>query len=249
MSILQLKRAQRAIEAMPRSKKANMRHNIKELWEDIRWVYISLHNEVRELRRFSRVNFDLCVRLLKRFAKIKSRRGSLPTYRLWQSLKIVEFANENALLELSLDLEKSYANAFTYGFLGLAHKELYPVEGDGWQLFKLGLRFGMCLILLTWFCWNCIFDPSGGIDLFNRPIINLYLSFAGFLLLFWCWGLNLVVWKRINVDYPDILGFNAHAMYTTEEIFADISTVTILYLSNILLYYKLLRGVAGETVI
>ena len=162
-------------------------------------------------------------------------------------LKIVEFANEDSLLELSLDLEKSYANAFTYGFLGLAHKELYPSEDDKWELFKMGLRFGMCLILLVWFCWNCIFDPSEGINLFNRPIINLYLSWAGFLLLIWFWGVNLVVWQRINVDYAAILGFRKEKMYSPKEIFSDISTVTICYLGNILLYYKMLRGVAGKS--
>lgn len=275
--IHQLKRAQRAIEAMPKSRKISMKYDVRELWQDIRWVYGSLHGEIRDLRRFSRVNFDLCVRLLKKFARIRSRRGTLPTYRLWQSvsplaverrmssrysgslkadtvscvclvqLKIVEFANEDSLLELSLDLEKSYANAFTYGFLGLAHKELYPYDDDKWEMFKIGIRIGMCVILATWFCWNCIFDPSDGIDLFRRPIINLYMSCAGFLLLIWFWGLNLVVWQRLNVDYASMLGFRLERMGSPKEVFAEISTVSIIYLSNLLLYYKLLRGVAGKT--
>lgn len=40
-------------------------------------------------------------------------------------------------------------------------------------------RFGVCLVLLCWVLWNAIFDPSVGINLFDHPIISLYMCTGG----------------------------------------------------------------------
>jgi hypothetical protein len=33
--------------------------HVKELWYDIRVTYAALHREIRDLRKFTRTNFDL----------------------------------------------------------------------------------------------------------------------------------------------------------------------------------------------
>jgi hypothetical protein len=44
------------------------------------------------------------------------------------------------LSQLSLQLEQAYADAFTYGFLGMAHKELFTDKKESWHVFHVGLR-------------------------------------------------------------------------------------------------------------
>jgi hypothetical protein len=96
-----------------------------------------------------------------------------------------------------------------------------------------------------WLLWNAVSDPSQGVDLFRQPIINLYLGVAGLIILAWTWALNLVVWERIGVEYWELLGYKRERMATVQEVYSEVSLCSILFLSNLLLYYKLLRGVAG----
>lgn len=72
----------------------------------------------------------------------------------------------------------------------------------------------------------------------------MYAAVGGVLLLAWTWALNLAVWERAGVDYQSILRFKT-PMTSVEAVFAEVSTASTVYLANLLLYYKQLRGVAG----
>lgn len=130
------------------------------------------------------------------------------------------------------------------GFVPFAHKELYtPLKGE-WKVFRVGMRFGTCLLLLIWLLWDSFFDATGGVDLFKHPVVHIYAAIGGGLLLLWTWALNLCVWERAGVDFAAIFGFTS-ALSTVEEVFSTASLATTLYLFNLLMYYKLLRGVGG----
>lgn len=87
-------------------------------------------------------------------------------------LRNLEYSNDRRLYDLTLQLESEYANAFSFGFVGLAHKELYGAMGSDWHVFRVGLRFGVALVLLCWVLWNAVFDSSQGINLFK--VLCLY---------------------------------------------------------------------------
>lgn len=86
MVIQELERAQSTIQGMSSSHRTAVKDRVKQLHDDIRSAYTTLNEEICDLRRFSRVNFDLCVRLLKRFAHVKGNRGTMLLFRLWQSV-------------------------------------------------------------------------------------------------------------------------------------------------------------------
>lgn len=209
-------------------------------------VYKSLHSEVKELRSFSRTNFDLAIRLVKAYRKAVGRsshvagamwryvsslavcfsvwavggQGAARRRRFMQNvishrhtpnpnqptnhppqLRKLEFTDDRRLYSVTQELEQQYAEAFSFGFVGLAHKELYAQTGSDWHVFRVGLRFGGALVLLVWVLWNAIADESQGINFFRHPSINIYMAAGGFLLLGWTWALNLAVWERAGVDY------------------------------------------------
>lgn len=159
-------------------------------------------------------------------------------------LRALELTDDRRLYALTQALEQQYAEAFSFGFVGLAHKELYAQTGSDFHVFRVGLRFGGAVVLLAWVLWNALADSSEGVNLFRHPIINVYAAVGGVLLLGWTWALNLAVWERAGVDYRSILHFKT-PMTSVEAVFAEVSTASTVYLANLLLYYKLLRGVAG----
>jgi len=158
----------------------------------------------------------------------------------------MEFANEEPLRQLSLDLERSYASAFTYGFLGLAHKELSPPELNIYDYISMAFRLGMCFLMLVWLIWDYTFSPPLGVNLFERPIISLYGACGGIILMLWFWGLNLVVWERAKIDYISLLDFDPMKTYSAIDIFTEVSVASTVLMINLLLYYKMLRGEGGK---
>lgn len=239
----QLKAAERALATITKHKQSLAHFQAGKVWGDIKAVYKSLHTEIKDLRSFSRTNFDLCIRLVKAYRKAVGR-SSRVAAGMWQHLRKREFADDARLLALTQELERQYADAFCFGFIPFAHKELYAAAKGEWHVFRVGLRFGACVVLLIWLLWDSLFDDSQGIDLFQHPIVHVYAAIGGGLLLLWTWALNLLVWERAGVDHAAIFAF-ASPLTSVQDVFSATSLATTLYLCNLLLYYKLLRGVAG----
>jgi hypothetical protein len=192
---------------------------------------------------FFTTNFDLCIRLVKAYRKAADR-SSRVAAGMWQHLRKREFADDARLLALTQELERQYADALCFGFIPFAHKELYaPVKGE-WHMFRVGLHFGACVVLLIWLLWDSLFGNSQGTNLFQHPIVHVYAAIGRGLMLLWTWALNLIIWERAGVDHAAILAFIS-PLTSVQDVFSSISLATTLYLCNLLLYYKLLRGVAG----
>jgi len=84
--IQELERAEEMMSSVSYRHRVALKRKMKDLHRDIKWVYVTLNGEVHDLRRFCRVNFDLCVRLLKRFANLKRAHNSVLLLRLWKKV-------------------------------------------------------------------------------------------------------------------------------------------------------------------
>ena len=145
-----------------------------------------------------------------------------------------------------MELESSYALIFTAGSLALAHDQLSPKVHHYWAYIRLGLHIGLCIAFCAWTFWDGVFSPSTKVDLFLRPVIAIYECMGGFLWLMWFWAANLLVWKRFDIDYASILGFEPETMYSSMEVLTEVSWASITLLCNLLLYFKLLNNKAGK---
>lgn len=242
-ALQQLKAAERALASISKHKRSLAHFQADKVWGDIKSVYRSLHKEIKDLRSFSRTNFDLCIRLVKAYRKSVGR-SSRVARGMWRHLRKREFADDARLLALTQELERQYADAFCFGFIPFAHKELYVTVKGEWHVFHVGLRFGACVVLLIWLLWDSLFDNSQGVDLFQHPIVHVYAAVGGGLMLLWTWALNLIVWERAGIDHTAIFAF-VSPLTSVQNVFSSVSLATTLYLCNLLLYYKLLLGVAG----
>lgn len=75
-------------------------------------------------------------------------------------------------------------------------------------------------------------------------IINIYASSGGLILFGWLWGLNLIVWQSVGLDYASILGFKTPLM-NIQQVYLEVSFATMVFLGDIIFFYKLLREPDG----
>lgn len=76
-SLAQLKAAERALATMAKHRTNLANFKASEVWSSIKAVYKNLHREVKELRSFSRCNFDLAIRLVKAYRKAVGRSSNV----------------------------------------------------------------------------------------------------------------------------------------------------------------------------
>ena len=118
-----------------------------------------------------------------------------------------------------------------------------------------GMRFGCMLSLLTWVMWDCIVDAKlrpAEQDLWLQLVLPIYRGFGCLLLLGWCAGISTFVWERYQINYLFLLdatpsagslGNNSSSgLMSYTEIWDDCTNITIVYLANFLLYFKVMRG-------
>lgn len=108
-----------------------------------------------------------------------------------------------------------------------------------WYPFHLGMRTGIVLIVFVWMLWDCIVDDSRHHNLWLSPVFHLYRGVGVLILLVWLWGCNVWIWKHFGIQ-PERL-FQLDVCLNPVRIWTEASSLTILYLVNLLLYYKALR--------
>ncbi|CAM9696047.1 unnamed protein product [Laminaria digitata] len=69
---------------------------------------------------------------------------------------------------------------------------------------------------------------------------QVYRAVAGILLLRWCWALSSLVWGRARINYIYLFEMDPRAVSSPLEVFNNVAAETVIYLANLLMYYKLL---------
>ncbi len=131
-ALRQLKAAENALSSISKHKQSLANFQATKVWTDIKAVYKSIHKEIKDLRSFGRTNFDLCIRLVKAYRRAVGRSSRVASG-MWQHLRKREFADDERLHALSLELEKQYADAFTFGtyvcgFYLCSHTLIHPAS-------------------------------------------------------------------------------------------------------------------------
>jgi hypothetical protein len=105
--------------------------------------------------------------------------------------------------------------------------------------------FGVVTVACLWFLWECTAEPGEGMTLWNDPAIYLY-SFLGNLVMYeWLWGVNVYVWEKSFINYLVLLDLTLQHSPSPSRIFTKAAGMTLIFLSNIILYYKARRGAIG----
>jgi hypothetical protein len=119
-----------------------------------------------------------------------------------------------------------------------------------WKLFDQGMRFGCMLSLLAWVMWDAIVDARlrpADQNLWIQLVLPVYRGLGCVVLLGWCWGCSLYVWERYHINYPFLLELDAsrgasNSIMPYTDVLDECVNVTIVFLANFLLYFKIMRG-------
>ena len=129
---------------------------------------------------------------------------------------------------------------------GASHHVIAPRWHDGqsmtpyWRHGSWHLGLGMCAILALWVAWDCIWGliAKGKSTIGSRPAFAVFRACGGLLLLQWFWGFSVFMWNRYRVNYIFLFDFNPRIVSTPVGIVKDAVDNTLLYMSLMLLYYK-----------
>ncbi|RLN74005.1 hypothetical protein BBJ28_00009005 [Nothophytophthora sp. Chile5] len=222
--------------------------------ESLKNSLVELHRLLHHLHNFALLNYTGFVKILKRYEGI----CSLPTEEREQQkakLQAFEFAQARRCSELLKQVEGSFADWFCDGNTSVAVATLMTKKEDfvNWGHIYLGIKAGSCLILLIWVCWDSLLVPTfhNGredhlIDLMRTRAYPVYRGIGCLLLLHWLLGVSLYVWRAARINYRYIFELDPRRTQAYPQVFGDATNMTIVFLANVLLYYKVVNGYFPE---
>jgi hypothetical protein len=209
--------------------------------ESIKRSLVDQYRVSKLLHNYSMMNITGFVKIIKKFDKtIPSEKG-----RFKDALITRNMLNDGKAVDvLCHNYEVYYANWFCDGDKIEAKAQMLTKRGDGldmdWSQLQLGYRLGMCAILALWIAWDCIWGliANGKSTIGSRPAFTVFRACGGLLLLQWFWGFSVFMWNRYRVNYIFLFDFNPRIVSTPVGIVKDAVDNTLLYMSLMLLYYK-----------
>ena len=98
----------------------------------------------------------------------------------------------------------------------------------------------MCAILAMWVCWDCVWGlvADGNTTIGGRTAFPVFRGCGGLVLLHWLWGVSVYIWTRHRINYIYLFDFNPRIVDSPVTIFNDAVDETLVFLSCMLLYYK-----------
>ncbi|RLN63466.1 hypothetical protein BBJ29_004661 [Phytophthora kernoviae] len=222
--------------------------------ESLKNSLVELHRLLNLLHNFALLNYTGFVKILKRYEKIASfpvdqREGQKA------KLQTFEFAKAQCCSELIKKVETSFADWYCDGNSTVAVATLMTKKEDfvNWGHIYLGIKAGSCLILLIWVCWDSLVVPTfhNGrenhlIDLVRTRAYPVYRGIGCLLLLHWLVGVSLYVWRAARINYRYIFELDPRRVQSYPQVFSDATNMTIVYLANVLMYYKVVNGYFPE---
>ncbi len=209
--------------------------------DSIKRALIDQYRTAKLLQNFAILNYTGFVKIIKKHDKtIPERKGRFKNMLLPENL----FNEGLALEKLAAQYETYYANWFCEGDIRAANAQMLPKRGDGlemdWSQLRLGYRMGMCAVLALWVCWDSVWGlvSDGNSTIGGRSAFPVFRACGGILLLQWFWGSSVFIWTRYRINYIYLFDFNPKIVATPLGIFEEAVDNTLVFMSLMLLYYK-----------
>ncbi|CAI5710773.1 unnamed protein product [Peronospora effusa] len=222
--------------------------------ESLKNSLVELHRLLHLLHNFALLNYTGFVKIFKRYDKIESFPADQREEQK-AKLQTLQFATAQQCKELLKQVEQSFADWFCDGNSTVAVATLMTRKEDfvNWGHIYLGIKSGSCLVLLIWVCWDSLVVPMFHnereyhlIDLVRTRAYPVYRGIGCFLLLHWLVGVSLYVWRAARINYRYIFELNPRRAQSYPQVFSDATNMTIVFLANVLLYYKVVNGYFPE---
>jgi len=204
--------------------------------ESVKRALVDLHRQTMLLRNFFVMNFTALVEVVKRFNAAFPRREV--------DVRMPGDYDGRLATGLGDRIVKIYAKWFTSGDVRQANAQLIIKKDDGldmdWSQLRFGCRLGICLTLMVWLCYDCIWNlyAEGAVTPGGRSAFPVFRACGGLLIWHWCWGASVFTWRRYRINYIYLFDFNPIVVLDPAAIFNACVDETLVFLITLLLYYK-----------
>lgn len=214
-------------------------HKIKE--SALKRKLTGIYSDANDLDTYRILNFTACIKILKKRDKIHKKEPLFDT--TMTSIENLELGSGINLKEILHKVEDAYARSFCDGVLAEAIGKLRVTKGENdSRLFVMAsFKMGGIITLCLWYINNILLSSSAAVDFFlmRDPSIFLYTVIGSLIVYKWLWAFNVWLWEGIQLDYIHLLQLNPKHMPSSGNLFSKTSTLTILYLLNLLVYHTL----------
>jgi hypothetical protein len=237
--------------------------------ESLKRALVELHRLLHHLENFALLNYTGFVKILKKHDKWQRLHSGVinpdnsPLFKSHDArLNAFSFAKALRCRELLAEVETLFADRFCDGDRAVALATLLTKREIivNWAHIYLGMKVGACLLLLVWVGWDSLIVPTFRsererhvIDLVLTRAYPVYRGIGGLLLLHWLLGVSLYVWRSARINYRYIFELDPRrhrdsSLLTMSypDVLGDATNMTIVFLVNVLLYYKVVNGYFPE---
>jgi hypothetical protein len=260
-------------------------------------AFVDLYRQMCFLQNYAILNYTAVIKIFKKHDKLLVRRAGegpdIPIDELCDEevearnikkmstnavlgelRRLTAFAEPLALEELMAKHETVYANAFCARSRDVAKAELlmnrneYSTEFE--LPFRLGVRIGVCLLLVAWVAWDVIGDfgfihnneqtekflkchtsasdykmvnqtHDSIVDAWFKRDFPVYRGMLSLTLALWMFGCLIFLWNYFRINYLFMLELDPRLTPSMVDTFWAAADVTILILSTFLIQFKVLR--------
>ena len=232
--------------------KTQYRQNARQSEEDsLSAAFVELYRLLTQLQNFAILNYTGFVKILKKHDK----QLESPTRKLGPSMRSrlqqYHFAEAIECQDVMADVEKFFAEKWCDHNVSVARTSLLVKKEDqvNWRHIYIGIRVGTCLLLLIWVAWDSVIAPTllaerlkHTIPLIKTRAFLVYRGVGCLIILMWLWAASLYVWRSARINYRYIFELDARSTMTPGQVLSEATNLTIIYLVNVLLYYKTING-------
>ena len=180
---------------------------------------------------------------------------------LTSTLNGLELCHQSTLNKLIQQIELRYATQYTNHNVTIARSillsnyksaQLYNNSSlsklPDWQNFQLGIRIGFLLLLFCWTIWDIIVDsymrPVNEQTTWVQSVLPVYRGIGCCVIFGWLWSVQLYIWSKYKIKYLYLFGVSniKPHYFSVYECVQEMTYITIVYLANFLIYFKILRG-------
>ncbi|TMW69362.1 hypothetical protein Poli38472_001518 [Pythium oligandrum] len=222
--------------------------------ESVKNTLMELHRLLNHLNNFALLNYTGFVKILKKHDKMFPTQPQLArTHR--ERLLEFDFASAKVCRAVLAEVEQMFADCFCEGNRTVAVASLMTKRQGfvHWGHIYMGIKIGSCLVLLIWVVWDSLIVPTFRnerekhlIDLAVTRAYPVYRGIGCCLLLHWLLGVSMYVWRSARINYRYIFELDPRTTPHYTEVFSDATNMTIVYLVNVLMYYKVVNGYFPE---
>ncbi|KAH9255488.1 hypothetical protein BASA81_006304 [Batrachochytrium salamandrivorans] len=201
-----------------------------------------IYTQMNLVLGFATLNYTAMVKIVKKYDKATRRSSKKRAMQLIHSS--FTFSDALEAKRLIAELERKFAQVFHGNNLALARDELVSTESDMdfTEVLHLGFRVGVSISLLFWVLWVMTMDGFEHDRQISASIFIVYRGLSTFVLCLWLWALCVAVWQAYRVNFIFLFQFNPKDVPRPLDLARKASTVSVLFLSNMLLFVKTSTG-------